>query len=107
MPEQAFPPSHLGALPVQAPERAPETWAWSPRSETGRRVPRRSLDGDPIAGKLVKGEPAHDLGLGSLVFVSHDRGLPNDVDTSALVIEDDGLIREHEESNDTDRPQRP
>ncbi len=27
MPEQAFPPSHPGAFPVQAPERAPETWA--------------------------------------------------------------------------------
>ena len=44
---------------------------------------------------------------GAVLLISHDRGLPNAVDTSALVIEDDGLIREHEGSNDTDRPQRP
>src|SRR5271166_3643466 len=44
--------------------------------------------------------------LGAVFLISRGRGLPNDVVTSALVIEDDGLIREHEQSYDTDRRQR-
>ncbi len=82
---------------------------------------RGPCDGNQIACKLIKDESAHDLDieplkllesflvddLGAVLLISHDRGLPNDVVTSALVIEDDGLIREHEESYETDRRQRP
>src|SRR5271166_4971126 len=52
----------------------------------GARVPGRDLDGDRIAGKLVKGEPAHDLDPGSLVLVSRDCALRNHVTASALVV---------------------
>jgi len=44
--------------------------------------------------------------LGAVLLISRGRGLPNDLVTSALVIEDDGLTREHEESYDSDRRQR-
>jgi len=70
-------------------------------------VPGRDLDGDRIAGKLVKGEPAHDLDLGSLVLVSRDRALRNHVTASALVVVDDGLVNEQEGSHDGHLSQRP
>ncbi len=82
---------------------------------------RAPCDGNQIACKLIQDEPAHVLDIeplellesflvddaGAVLLISHDRGLPNDLVTSGLVIEDDGLIREHEESHDADRPQRP
>ena len=70
-------------------------------------MPGRYLDGDPIAGKLVKGEPAHDLDLGSLVLVSRDRALRNHVTAGALVVEDDRLVNEQEGSHDGRLRQRP
>ncbi len=70
-------------------------------------MPGRYLDGDRIAGKLVKGEPAHDLDLGSLVLVSRDRALRNQVTASALVVVDDGLVNEQEGSHDGRLCQRP
>ena len=42
------PARHPGAFPVQAPDRTPETWTWSPGSEGGRQLarpqPRRQPD---------------------------------------------------------------
>jgi hypothetical protein len=70
-------------------------------------VPGRDLDGDRIAGKLVKGEPAHDLDLGSLVLVSRDRALRNHLTVSALVVVDDGLVNEQKGSHDGRLCQRP
>ena len=46
-------------------------------------MPGRDLDGDRIAGKLVQGEPAHDLDPGSLVLVRRDRALRNHVTAGA------------------------
>ncbi len=70
-------------------------------------MPGHYFDGDRIAGKRVKGEPAHDMGLGSLVLVRRDRALRNHVTASALVVEDDGLVKEHEEGHDDHLCQRP
>jgi len=70
-------------------------------------VAGRDLEGDRIAGKLVKGEPAHDLDLGSLVLVRRDRALRNHVTASALVVEDDGLVNEQEGSHDGHLSQHP
>ena len=42
-----------------------------------------------------------------MLLVSHDCAFLNDVVTSTLVIEDDGLVKEYEESYDDDLRQRP
>jgi len=69
-----------------------------------------NLDGNQIAWKLVMDEPANDLDIetlellesllvdyqGTVLLVSHDRAFLNDVVTSTLVIEVDGLVKEHE-----------
>ncbi len=81
----------------------------------------RNLDGNQIAWKLVMDEPANDLDIetlelleslladyqGTVLLVSHDRAFLNDVVTSTLVIEDDGLVKEHEAGYDDDLRQRP
>jgi len=83
-------------------------------------LPVRNLDGNPIACRLVMDEPTDDLDIetlgllesllvvceGTVWLVSHDRGLLNDVVTSARVIEDDGLVKEHEEGYDDHCRQR-
>ena len=40
-----------GPFPVRAPDSAPETWTWSTRSEGGRNLLGRNLDGNQIAWK--------------------------------------------------------
>ena len=40
-----------GPFPVQAPDKAPETCTWSTRSEGGRNLLSRNLDGNQIAWK--------------------------------------------------------
>ncbi len=68
----------------------------------------RNLDRNQIAWKLVMDEPTNDLDIetlellesllvdyqGTVLLVSHDRAFLNDVVTSELVIEDDGLVKE-------------
>ena len=44
---------------------------------------------------------------GTMLLVSHDRAFLNDVVTSTLVIEDDGLVKEYEAGDDDDLRQRP
>jgi len=80
-----------------------------------------NLDGNQVAWKLVMDEPATDLDIetlerleswpvddqGTVLLVSHDRACLNAVGTSTLVIEDDGLVPEQEESDDDDLRQRP
>ena len=106
---------------MQAPDRVPETWTWSTGSEGGRNLLGCNLDGNQIAWKLVMDEPTHDLDIetlelresllvdyqGTVLLVSHDRAFLNDVVTSTLVIEDDGLVKEYEEGYDDDLRQRP
>jgi len=81
----------------------------------------RDLDGNPIGWKLVMHELTHDLDIetlellesllvdyqGTVLPVSHDRGCLNDVVTSTLVIEDDGLVKEEEEGYGDDLRQCP
>ena len=69
-----------------------------------------NLDGNQIAWKLVMDEPTNDLVIetlellgsllvdyqGTVLLVSHDRAFLNDVITSTLVIENDGLVKEYE-----------
>ena len=71
-------------------------------------LPVRNLDGNPIACRLVMDEPTDDRDIetlelvesllvdcqGTVLLVSHDRRLLNEVVTSAPVIEDDGLVKE-------------
>ena len=40
-------------FPVQAPDNAPETWTWSTRSEGGRDLLSRNLNGNPMAWKCT------------------------------------------------------
>ena len=84
-------------------------WTWSTRSEGRRNLLGRNLDGNKIAWKLVMDEPTNDLGIetlellesllvdyqGTVLLFSHDRAFLNDVVTSTLVIEDDGLVKEY------------
>ena len=105
---------------MQAPDRAPETWTWSTRSEGGRDLLGRNLDGNQIAWKLVMDEPTNDLDIetlellelllvdyqGTVLLVSHDLAFLNDVVTSTLVIEDDGLVKEYDGGYDDDLRQR-
>ena len=81
----------------------------------------RDLDGNPIGWKLVMHELTHDLDIQTLELVesllvdyqgtglpvSHDRGCLNDVVTSTLVIQDDGLVKEEEEGYGDDLRQCP
>ena len=81
----------------------------------------RNLDGNQIAWKLVMDEPTNDLDIetlellesllvdyqGTVLLVSHDRAFLNDVVTSTLVIEDDGLVKEYEGGYDDYLRQRP
>jgi len=81
----------------------------------------RDLDGNPIGWKLVMHELTHDLDIETLELVesllvdyqgtglpvSHDRGCLNDVVTSTLVIQDDGLVKEEEEGYGDDLRQCP
>ena len=80
-----------------------------------------NLDGNQIAWKLVMDEPTNDLDIetlellesllvdyqGTVLLVSHDRAFLNDVVTSTLVIEDDGLVKEYEGGYDDYLRQRP
>ena len=80
-----------------------------------------NLDGNQIAWKLVMDEPTNDLDIetlellesllvdyqGTVLLVSHDRAFLNDVVTSTLVIEDDGLVKEYEGGYDDHLRQRP
>jgi len=80
-----------------------------------------NLDGNQVAWKLVMDEPATDLDIetlerleswpvdeqGTVLLVSQDRACLNAVGASPLVIEDDGLVPEQEESDDDDLRQRP
>ena len=80
-----------------------------------------NLDGNQIALKLVMDEPTNDLDIetlellesllvdyqGTVLLVSHDRAFLNDVVTSALVIEDDGLLKQYDGGYDDYLRQRP
>ena len=80
-----------------------------------------NLDGNLLAWKLVMDEPTNDLDIetlellesllvdyqGTVLPVSHDRAFPNDVVTSTLVIENDGLVKEYEGGYDDYLRQRP
>ena len=84
-------------------------------------MPGHDLAGNQIACKLVGDELAHDLNIetlqrleslladyhGTMLLVSRDRARLNDVATSTLVIEDDGLVKEQQASHDGDLRQRP
>ena len=70
---------------------------------------------------LVLDEPTNDLDIetlellesllvdyqGTVLLVSHDRAFLNDVVTSTLVIEEDGLVKEYEGGYDDYLRQRP
>ena len=81
----------------------------------------RNLDGSQIAWKLVMDELTEEPDVetlellesllvdyqGSVLLVSHDRGFLNDVVTSALVSEDDGLVKDQEGGYEHYLRQRP
>jgi hypothetical protein len=86
----------------------------------GPRAGDNLLDGDPIACKPVRDEPAHELDVdtlerldllpaddqGSVLLVRRDRACRNVVAAGTLVIEDDGLVIEQEAYHDGDLRQR-
>jgi len=86
----------------------------------GASLPGRNLDGKQIAWKPVMDELIHDLDIeflerlesllvddqATVLPVSRDRGLLNEVVTSTLVIENDGLVKEYEAGHDDHPRQR-
>ncbi len=84
-------------------------------------VQRGFCDGNQIAWKLVRDVPANGLNIetlellkslladyqGTMLLVSHDRACLNDVVTSTLVIEDDGLVKQYEGGYDDYLRKRP
>ena len=115
------PACHPGAFPVQAPDKAPETWTWSPGSEGGRQLARPRPRRQPDRLQAGQGRAGPDLDIetlqrleslladspGNQLLVSRDRARLNDVAVSTLVIEDDGLVKEQQASHDGDLRQRP
>ena len=110
---------HLGPFPVQH-RLEHRKLDRSTRSEVAQ-LAGRNLDGNQIAWKLVMDEPTNDLDIetlellesllvdyqGTVLLVSHDRAFLNDVVTSTLVIQDDGLVKEYEGGYDDYLRQRP